>query len=610
MSPPRGADAPARNKHHRPTPETSMPATPYAPDLTSGSAPTSMRPTLTGLKHMISAGHYLATQAGMDILQAGGNAVDAGVAAGIALGVVQSDIVNFGGVAPILVYQASARRVFSISGLGGWPRAARLETFLEKHGGTIPAGVLRTVIPAAPDAWITALERFGTLSFGEVAAGAIRLARDGFVMYPLMAEVLAENEKNYARWASSAAIYLPGGKPPPAGSIFRQADLAASIQYMADEERLRQGQGRAAGLAAARRAFYEGDIAAAIVKYHQEEGGLVTREDLRDFSVDVEPALATDFHGAQVHSCGFWCQGPSLLQMLNILEPRDLRALGHNSAPYIHLLTETIKLAFADREAHYGDPRHVPVPQQALLSKDYARARLAMIDPDRAGPDMPPAGRLPDARGIDLRAAGPDDMARTDPRLDTSYVAVVDKDGNAFSATPSDGSYNVPVIPGTGLCASGRGSQSWAEAGHPCAIGPGRRPRLTPNPSLAIRPGGYVMPFGTPGGDVQCQAMLQTFLNIEVFGMEVQQAIEAPRFATFSFPSSFEPHNAMPGRLMIEDLVSREVGDRLAAMGHTVKWWQDRSWRAGAMCAVKHDVETGIRHGGADPRRPAYAMGW
>ncbi|WP_233237249.1 gamma-glutamyltransferase family protein [Bordetella sp. LUAb4] len=595
-----------------------MSTTPYAPDLTAGSAPTSMRPALAGLNHMISAGHYLATQVGMDILQAGGNAVDAGVAAGIALGVVQSDIVNFGGVAPILVYQAQTGKVWSISGLGYWPKATRLETFLEKHGGTIPAGVLRTVIPAAPDAWITALERFGTMSFGEVAAGAIRLAREGFVMYPLMAEVLAENARNYARWPSSAAVYLPGGKPPAAGDIFRQTDLAASIQYMADEERAQQGsrQGaqqndsRLAGLAAARRAFYQGDIAAAIVKYHKEEGGLVTHEDLRDFSVEVDPALATDFRGTRVHSCGFWCQGPSLLQMLNILEPRDLHALGHNSAPYVHLLTEAIKLAFADREVHYGDPRHTSVPQDALLSKEYARARLAMIDPHRAGPDMPAAGQLPFARAIDLRQAGPDDMARTDPRLDTSYVAVVDKHGNAFSATPSDGSYNIPVIPGTGICASGRGSQSWAEAGHPCAVGPGRRPRLTPNPSLAIRPGQYVMPFGTPGGDVQCQAMLQTFLNMEVFGMDVQQAIEAPRFATFSFPSSFEPHNAMPGRLMIENLVDPAVGDALTAMGHTVKWWQDRSWRAGAMCAVRHDLTTGVRWGGADPRRPAYAAGW
>ncbi|ANN76479.1 gamma-glutamyltransferase family protein [Bordetella flabilis] len=581
-----------------------------APDLTAGSAPLTMRPTLAGMDHMISAGHYLATQAGMQVLQAGGNAIDAGVAAGIALGVVQSDIVNFGGVAPCLVYHAESRKVWSISGLGYWPRAARLETFLQRHAGTIPAGILRTVIPAAPDAWITALERFGTMGFGDVAAGAIRLARDGFVMYPLMAEVIADNADNYRRWASSAAVYLPGGRPPPAGAIFRQADLAASLQYMVDEEGAHASAGRLAGLAAARRAFYQGDIAARIVDYHKAEGGLMTHEDLRDFAVEVDAALATDFRGTQVHSCGFWCQGPSLLQMLNILETCDLKSLGHNSAAYVHLLTEAIKLAFADREVHYADPRHTAVPQQALLSKGYARERLALIDPRRAGPDMPPAGRLPTARDIHVREAGDGDTARTDPRLDTSYVAVVDRHGNAFSATPSDGSYNTPVIPGTGICPSARGSQSWAEAGHPCAIGPGRRPRLTPNPSLAIRPGEYVMPFGTPGGDVQCQAMLQTFLNIEVFGMELQQAIEAPRFASFSFPSSFEPHTTQPGRLMIEDLIAHEVGDALAGMGHAVKWWRDRNWRAGAMCAVRHDLATGIRWGGADPRRPAYAAGW
>ncbi|ARP94221.1 gamma-glutamyltransferase family protein [Bordetella genomosp. 13] len=587
-----------------------MTATPNAPDLTAGSAPLAMRPTLAGLNHVISAGHYLATQAGMNVLQAGGNAADAGVAAGIALGVVQSDIVNFGGVAPCLFHDAQTGKTWSISGLGYWPRAARLETFLERHGGTIPAGILRTVIPAAPDAWITALERFGTMSFGEVAASAIRLARDGFVMYPLMAEVLAEHEEDYRRWPSNAAIYLPNGKPPAAGSLFLQADLAASLQYMADQERAYARQGRAAGLDAARRAFYRDDIAAAIVDYHRAEGGLLTHEDLRDFSVEVEPALATDFHGTQVYSCGFWCQGPSLLQMLNTVHGCDLKALGHNSAAYVHLLTEAIKLAFADREAHYADPRHTRVPQAELLSMAYARQRLALIDMQRAGPDMPAPGSLPDARSIAARRASDGDSARTDPRLDTSYVAVVDRHGNAFSATPSDGSYNTPVIPGTGLCASGRGSQSWAEAGHPCAIGPGRRPRLTPSPSLAVRPGQYVMPFGTPGGDVQCQAMLQTFLNVEVFGMDLQQAIEAPRFATFSFPSSFEPHTMQPGRLMIEDLIPRQVGDTLAGMGHAVKWWRDRNWRAGAMCAVRHDVETGIRWGGADPRRPAYALGW
>ncbi|MBO9352439.1 gamma-glutamyltransferase family protein [Bordetella petrii] len=579
------------------------------PDLTQGSAPLSMRPTLAGLDHMISAGHYLAAQAGAQILQGGGNAVDAGVAAGIALGVVQSDIVNVGGVAPCLVYEASTRKVWSISGLGHWPKAASLDIFVDQYGGRIPAGVLRTVIPAAPDAWITALERFGTCSFSEVAAAAIGYARDGFVMYPLMAEVLADHQEDYRRWPSSAAVYLPGGRPPAAGEIFRQTDLAASLQYMADEEQAHAKGDRMAGLAAARRAFYQGDIAAAIVDYHRAHGGLMTHDDLRDFSVEVEPALSTSFHGTQLYSCGFWCQGPTLLQMLNILESRDLRALGHNSAPYIHLLTEAIKLAFADREVHYGDPRHKAVPQQVLLSKQYARQRLAMILADRAGPDIPAAGDLRDAGLSSPRTFEPGDTRRTDPRLDTSYVAVVDRHGNAFSATPSDGSYNTPVIPGTGLCASSRGSQSWAERGHACAIGPGRRPRLTPNPSLALRPGDYVMPFGTPGGDVQCQAMLQTFLNMEVFGMDPQQAVEAPRFATFSFPSSFEPHSVQPGRLMIEDLVPRPVGDALAGMGHTVQWWRDRNWRAGAMCVVRHDTATGIRWGAADPRRPAYALG-
>lgn len=580
------------------------------PDLTKGSAPLSMRPTLGGQRHMVSAGHYLASHAGFQILEAGGNAVDAGVAAGIALGVLQSDIVNFAGVAPILVYQAETRQVWSISGLGYWPRAASLDFFLKECRGTIPAGVLRTVIPAAPDAWITALERFGTMSFGEVAAAAIRFAEEGFVMYSLMAETIAENQEGYRRWASNTEIYLPGNEVPKAGSIFRQRDLARSLQYMADEEKARAGQGRMAGLKAARDAFYRGDIARRIVDYHKANGGLMTMADLDEFSVEVEPALQTSFHGTQLYSCGFWCQGPTLLQMLNMLEPWDLHDMGHNSAEYIHLLTEVIKLAFADREVHYGDPRHRDVPAEMLLSKAYATQRLGLIKPGIAWKGMPPAGDLPGAGEITARAPNARDESRTDPKLDTSYVAVIDRHGNAFSATPSDGSYNVPVIPGTGLCPSGRGSQSWAEAGHSAAIGPLRRPRLTPNPSMAIRPDGYVMPFGSPGGDVQCQAMLQTFLNVEVFGMELQQAIEAPRFATFSFPSSFEPHAGQPDRLMIEDAVKPCVGTALADRGHSVQWWRDLNWRAGSMCVVRHDLESGIRWAGADPRRPAYALGW
>jgi gamma-glutamyltranspeptidase/glutathione hydrolase len=572
-------------------------------------APVSMRPTLAGVNHMVSAGHYLAAQAGMDILQAGGNAIDAGVAAGIALGVVQSDIVGFGGVAPILVYHAETNKVWSIEGLGYWPRAASLSLFLEKHGGTIPAGVLRTVVPAAPAAWLTALDRFGTMPFGEVAAAAIRYADQGFVMYPTMAEVLEDHASDYARWPSSAAVYLPNGRPPRTGEVFRQRDLAASLRYMADEERKHAGSGRSAGLSAARRAFYEGHIAQAIARFHADNGGLMSMQDLRDFTLDVSPALTTSWHGTNVHSCGFWCQGPTLLQMLNIIEPSDLPALGHNSADYIHLLTEAIKLAFADREIYYGDPRHWEVPEAQLLSKEYAAQRRAVIDPGRAGPGIPDAGTLPHGGRSLARPWQPGDNARTDPRLDTSYCCAVDKHGNAFSATPSDNSHSTPVIPGTGLIASCRGSQSWAVEGHASAIAPGKRPRLTPNPAMAIRPGEYVMPFGTPGGDVQCQAMLQTFLNIEVFKMDLQSAIESPRFASLSFPSSFEPHSYKAGRLMIEDLIPADVGERLIAMGHSVKWWEGRNRQAGAMCAVRLDIPSGVRWGGADPRRAAYAVG-
>ncbi|MDB5510874.1 MAG: gamma-glutamyltransferase [Enterovirga sp.] len=568
-------------------------------DRTAGSAPSTMRPTLAGTRHMVSAGHYLAAHAGFAILEAGGNAVDAGIAAGLALGVVQSDFVNVAGVAPILIRMAATGEVWSVAGLGAWPKAASLDLFLRDYGGAIPVGILRTVVPAAPDAWITALARFGTMSFGEVASAAIRFASDGFAMYPLMAEMIETNAAGYRRWPSSAAVYLPGGRPPRIGELFRQSDLAASLQYMADQERAAAGD-RAAGLQAARDAFYRGDIAGRIVAYHRENGGFLAMEDLAAFRAEVEPALRTSFRGLDVYSCGFWCQGPALLQMLNMLEPCDLAGLGHNSADYVHTLTEVVKLAFADRSAFYGDPRRVDVPAAALLSKAYAAERFASVRADRAWSGPPPEGSprdLGDHRG-------------TDPTLDTSFVAVVDRDGNAFSATPSDASNNTPVIPGTGLCPSSRGSQSWAVAGHPATIEPGRRPRLTPNPAMAVRRGVSVMPFGTPGGDVQTQAMLQTLLNIEVFGMDLQQAVEAPRFATFSFPSSFEPHGVELDRLAIESLLDPAIGPDLAARGHAIQWWQDRNWRAGATCVVRHDLETGIRWAGADPRRPSYAVGW
>ncbi|HTZ34617.1 MAG TPA: gamma-glutamyltransferase family protein [Stellaceae bacterium] len=568
------------------------------------------RPTIAVTRHAIAAGHYLATTAGFDILQAGGNAVDAGVAAGIALGVLQSDLVNCAGVAPIMIYLAEKQEVVTIAGLGTWPKALDPELFVREHGGKIPLGVLRTVIPAAPDAWITALKRYGTMSFGAVAAAAIRLARDGFPMYPLMAASLKNHAERHAMWPSSAAVYLPNGRPPETGELFYQKELAASLQYMADEEKAAaqrpNGRGREAGLEAARSAFYVGDIARKFVAFHREQGGLLTAADLADYHSPVGPPERRRFGDLEVFTCGAWCQGPVLLQTLALLEGTDVAALGHNSADYVHLLTEALKLAFADREAYYTDPATGSVPLPTLISSEYAAERKKLIDPHRAWPEMPPPGAL-GASGQVL-AASP---ANPFPEPDTSYVCAADRWGNLFSATPSDGSYGSPVVPGTGFIPSNRGSQSRPDPKHPAGVAPGKRPRLTPNPALAIRGNGaQFLPFGTPGGDVQTQAMLQVLLNIFAHGMDVQGAIEAPRFASYSYPSSFAPFDYYPGRLNLEGRFAEEVFGELARRGHKVERWPDWVWTAGAVCAILVDKGRGTLEAGADPRRAAYALGW
>jgi gamma-glutamyltranspeptidase/glutathione hydrolase len=422
------------------------------------------RPALRGTRHMVSAGHYGAAHAAFAILEAGGNAVDAAVAGGIALGVLQPDIVNVAGVAPIMLRMADGE-VWTIAGLGTWPAATDPELFLRNHNGAIPDGVLRTVVPAARDAWITALARFGTMRFGEVAAAAIRFAGEGFPVYPLLADMLEARQPKYARWPSSAAIFLPNGQPPRVGEIFVQADLARSLRYMVDEESaaLARGGNRAAGLEAARAAFYRGDIAQAILRFHRQEGGWLAASDLAEYRSPVERAVSVRFAGTDVYTCGPWCQGPALGQALNILDAAELQAAGHNSADYLHWIAEALKLAFADREAFYGDPNHVDVPIAGLLNPAYGAARRAQVDPAHAWPEMPPAGTPPGAAprgtvpgaGAAWREGPPRDLPR-----DTSYICVVDRWGNTVSATPSDVSNDTPVVPGTGLCPSSRGSQS------------------------------------------------------------------------------------------------------------------------------------------------------
>ena len=561
------------------------------------------RPTATvqtiGTRWAVAAGHPLAAEAGARVLSAGGNAVDAGVAAGMTLGVVHPDMVSVAGVAPILVHTARTGETFQVSGVGPYPRASSREYFATRHGGQIPPGLARTVVPAAPDAWCTALERWGTMSFAEVAAAATEHAERGFPVSAFSAYQMGTHADKYKRWPTSAALYLREGRAYRMGEVLVQAELGETLRRMTAAEK-RAGGSRAAGVRAARDEFYRGETAKRIALFHHDNDGPLAFADLAEFSVEVAPALRTAFGAYEIAACGFWCQGPALLQAFNLLDGVDLVALGHNSPAYLHRLVESIKLAFADRDAYYGDPKFVKIPAERLLSKAYAEERRALVG-ERAWAEMPPHGDAVAPRVVLPLAGGSSDA------LDTSYVAVIDADGNGFSATPSDPNVDSPVVAGVGCVVSARGSQGWLDPAHASVVAPGKRPRLTPAPAMAFSGGKLLMPFGTPGGDVQQQAMLQVFLNTTVWGMPLQEAIEAPRVASRSFPDSFWPHVYSPGKLEVEGRVPKSTRDGLAALGHDVSEWPDWEWRAGAVCGVKVGPD-GTRWGGADPRRGALSI--
>jgi gamma-glutamyltranspeptidase/glutathione hydrolase len=528
----------------------------------------------------------------MRILRQGGNAVDAGVAAGICLDVVFPDLCSFGGVAPLIVYHAATDELVSISGLGYWGRRANRDYFIDYEGGEIPPGVKRSIVPGAPDSWLTALARYGRLSFAEVVQPAIELCEGGFVVYPSLQRNLAAVAGQLRQWPSTAAVMLPSGEAPVTGTILKQPDLARTFRRLTAAEARASGRGRAAGIEAARDEFYRGEVGREIVAFVQQGGGFLDDEDFADFHSDIEVPLQVGFGDLDVFVCGPWCQGPVLAQALRILDGIDLASLDHNSAEYIDVVIAALNLAFADRERYYGDPKHVDVPMDFLLSVEYVNEQLARLP----GTPASGAGRL-------LQ-----DDARPAQR-DTSYVCVVDQDGNAFSATPSDVIEGTPIVPGLGLVCSGRGDQSWLEAGHPSVLAPRKRPRLTPAPAMAFRDGRLFMPFGTPGGDMQQQSMLQTLLNVAVFGMDVQEAVEKPRFGTFSFPNSFWPHEHLPNRLCLEGRIPEQVAIALAER-HDVVRWPDWTRTAGSVCAIVVDQAHGTLAAGADSRAEAYALGW
>lgn len=566
---------------------------------------TSHRPPIQARRFVAASGHYLATTAAATIFARGGNAIDAGVAAGICINVLLPDLTSFGGVAPTIVYHKATDELRSISGLGHWGREANIEHFLEHEGGEIPIGVKRSVVPGAPDAWLTALARYGRLTFEEVVAPAMDLCENGFAVYPSLYRNTVKETETLRGWPSSAEIFLPGGRVPAVGEVLYQRDLARTFRRMIDVERA--AGSRVAGIEAARDFFYRGDIGKEIAEFISAEGGFVTEADLADFSVEIEEPPHVDYRGVDVFACGPWCQGPSLLQTLRILEGYDLHDLGHNSADYIHTVLQAQDLAFADRDAYYGDPNFVDVPLDELLSKEYSATQRARIDSRTAWQEMPSPGSVNGYRQAASLAAA--DL-RVPIQPDTSYVCVVDDEGNAFSATPSDSFGSSPIVPGLGLICSSRGSQSWLDPNHASSLQPGKRPRLTPNPAMAFRDGRLLMPFGTPGADMQVQSMLQVFLNIIEFGMDPQQAIEQPRFGTFNYPESFWPHTYRPGLRKLEARIGEAVIENLTSRGHKIEMWPEWTRATGNVCAIVVDQERGTLNGGADARAEAYAIGW
>lgn len=578
-----------------------------------------MRPMVMAKRHAISSGHYWASLAGLEILEAGGNAIDAGVAASLACNVLEPTMCNFLGTATLLLNLQPSNEMVSVVGNGPWPKTLSAEYFRKNFGGRVPYGVLRSVVPAAPDNYFTVLERYGTMTFSDVVKYAIRFAEGGFPVYHEMRNRLfwALNESGeYLACPENDTVFRPNGRFPEIGELFVQPALARMLRYVADEEKAHSAKGRAHGFQAARNAVYRGDIARAIVKQQEDNGGQLSFSDLADFRADFETPCKRRFHGIDVYAGGEWCQGPMLLHALGLLEGFDLKSLGHNSAAYLHLVAEALKVAQADRESHFGDPKFNQTPIDEYLSDAYIATRRKLIRTDTAWKELPPAGTLggftpgswePDPSSAD--PVGSENQPRDDTG-ETTYLCVIDKQGNIFSGTISCDLLQGPIIPELGVPCSCWGTRAYTSPTHPARVEPGKRPRMSTAPQIAVWPDGRKMGFGSPGSEVLGQAQVQVFLNSVVFGMDPQTAAEAPRVASFSWPESPMPHKYQPGQLNVEGFIGREVGDELARLGHKIEWWPGRSRVNGSVCAIQREADGSMLYAGADPRKTAYAIGW
>ncbi|MEZ5352207.1 MAG: gamma-glutamyltransferase [Bryobacteraceae bacterium] len=565
--------------------------------------PPTTRPVVRGRQWAVSSMKPEGTQVAARILEKGGNAFDAAVAAQAVLGLVDANNNGIGGDATLLVFDSVSGKPYSLNAEGTAPALATIEWYKRNHKGTLPDsdGLLSGTVPGVIDAWYVMLDRWGTMSFGEVLAPAIAMARDGFPLNDRLARAI-NGSKKLRKYPSSVSVYYPEGKVWKPGEIFRNPDLARTLTRLVEAEREHASAGRKAALRAARDRFYKGDIAREMAAFSEANGGLFRYEDFASYTALVETPVTANYRGWEVVKNPSASQGPAELFALNLLAGFDMKAMGHNSARYIHTSVEAIKLAFADRE-YIGDELVSKAPYGRLLSAQYTEARRQLIDPARASLEF---------RQGDAGAAHPRDITfdgEDRETGDTSYVAIVDRQRNAVSFTPSlHNSFGTNVVmEGLGFSFNCRGDYYSLVEGHPNALAPGKRPRSTLQGTLVLKDGRPAMVMGSPGGDDQIMRTMQTFLNIVEFGMNVQQAIEAPRWSTRSFPQSPWPHKMYRGEVTLESRIPGRVRAELQKMGHRVK--SGGAWSLGMNAAIVAG-EDGTLHAGADPRVDAYALAW
>jgi gamma-glutamyltranspeptidase/glutathione hydrolase len=590
-------------------------------------AGSALRPQVAGPTGGVSTGHPLTTAAAFSVLLKGGNAFDAGVASLIAGGVLEQDLYSLGGEALVLVYPKKEGKVTSIVGQGWAPKAVNVDWYLSRNKDLNGEGLDPAVVPGALHAALTVLEKWGTMTFAEVAAPGIAYAEHGFPMRNSTARTIRSQRKFFEKWPDNKTYWLkPDGSEYKPGETIKLPTLARTLKRMVEAERGAKGRGRAAGIVAARDRFYKGDIAKEMVAFLQKHGAPFDLSDFAEYHARIEEPAKTTYRGYTVYKHGFGSQGPVLLQALNILENFDLQKMGFGSADYLHTVAEAMKLAYADRDTYYADPAFVEVPAEGLLSKEYAKERAATINPSRASTTFIAGDPLKydsKVKQWTFWKANVENAttARTDRGgdsagivKDTTHMAIVDKDGNIFDVTPSGGWVPGAVILGdTGIGMSVRGEQFWLDKTHANQIRPRARPRYTLTPSMVFKGDVPMMALGTPGGDNQDQTILQALLSVVDFWNDwypnLHAALERPRVQTMHFYGSFWPHDAGFNQLNVEAAIPDAIFNELKARGHDVSRLRQFGM-SGCATAVLIDPASGNRIAGADPRRDCYAIAY